>query len=90
MLVLEDAFTGLQVRGVGGPLTRARAGFKMSALRSMRYYNPGNPESSIVNQVLATIRINDSANCLDKDAPNAYNILVKGFARIDRAVGTCD
>jgi len=87
IVFLEDAFTGRQVEGVSTPVKRARAGLVMSALKALRWYSQGN-NNAIVEQDIAYVRVAASHGCPAGPA-NSYDIVVRGFARVSRNLGTC-
>jgi len=88
-IVLEDAYTGRQVRGISTPVKRARAGIQLSELRRMRWYDAGNI-GTISEQDLAYFRVTDTSSCFDfSTGATGYDIVVRGFARLSRNIGTC-
>lgn len=88
-IVLEDAYTGRQVRGISTPVKRARAGIQLSELRRMRWYDAGNI-GTISEQDLAYFRVTDTSSCFDfATGATGYDIVVRGFARLSRNIGTC-
>jgi len=85
---LSDAYSGRYVRGVSDLTRRARAGLQMSHLRQWKWYDQGNRDV-ISEKDIAYVRYSASNACPTDDALANLDIVVRGFVRFTRNVGSC-
>lgn len=87
IVVLEDAYTGRQVRGYSTPVKRARAGLVVADIRAMKWYDAGNTDT-IAEKHICYFRRAESEACLS-GSPTQYDVIVRGYAKISRNIGSC-
>lgn len=87
-LRVDDAFTGRNVQNTSTPVKRARGGFIQPEVRAMKWYSHGNRDS-VAEKHIAYLRYTDSGSCPPANWLDSFTIVIRGFARISRVVGTC-
>lgn len=88
IITLTEASSGRAERGVSDAVHRARAGFVVPHLRQWKWYDSGNRDT-IAEKDIAYIRAAYNSGCPEDTQQNALDIIVKGYYRISRNIGTC-
>lgn len=87
IITLTDANSGRAVRGVSDAVHRSRAGLTLPHLRQWKWYDSGNRDT-IAEKDIAYIRSAYNSGC-PAGTENTYDVVVRGFYRIARSIGTC-